>query len=74
MTYQQRLSLRRHKAIQLLDPVLRDDDAVARDVAMKLGVAAAIDLTHAPFAEQRHDFVRAETGTGAESHLGVAEL
>ena len=37
-----------------------------RDVAIEFGVAGAIDLTHSAFADQRGDFVDAETGAGGK--------
>ncbi len=45
---------------------LRQD--LQRDIAIELGVARAIDLAHAPFAEQGHDFVRADASAGGERH------
>ena len=40
-----------------------------RDVAVQLRIARAIDLPHAPFADQRGDLVDAEACTGSESHV-----
>ena len=37
-----------------------------RDVAIELGVARAIDLAHAAFADLGGDFVDAEAGAGGE--------
>ena len=37
-----------------------------RDVAIQLGVARAIHLAHAAFADRRGDFVDAEAGAGSE--------
>ena len=38
-----------------------------RDIAIELGVARAIDLARAPFAEQGHDFVRADASAGVSA-------
>ena len=38
-----------------------------RDVAVQLRIARAIDLSHAPFADRRGDFVDAETRAWGES-------
>ena len=40
------------------------------DRAIELGIAGAIHLAHAAFAEQGRDFVRADSGAGREGHLG----
>ena len=37
-----------------------------RDIAIQLRIARAIDLSHAPFADWRGDFVDAETGARRE--------
>ena len=39
-----------------------------RDVTIELGVPRAIDLAHATGANQRDDFVRAEAGSGGQTH------
>ena len=39
-----------------------------RNLAASGGVGRAIDLTHAARAEQRGDFIGAETGAGREAH------
>ena len=39
------------------------------DVTSEAGIAALVDLSHPAAAEQRRDFVRAETGAGRERHL-----
>ena len=40
------------------------------DLAIELGIARAIDLTHPAHAKQRADLVRAEASTCSESHVG----
>src|SRR6266404_2255263 len=42
-----------------------------RDVPIQLGVAGAIDLSHASRADEREDFVGAEARPGREGHLWV---
>lgn len=39
-----------------------------RHVAIQLAITGAIDLTHAPGANQRQDLASAETSAGAQSH------
>jgi hypothetical protein len=53
-------------AITIKREGLRQD--LQRDIAIELGVARAIDLAHAPFAEQGHDFVRADASAWGERH------
>ena len=40
------------------------------DRAIELGIAGAIHLAHATFAEKGRDFVQADSGAGREGHLG----
>src|SRR5450759_2759487 len=42
-----------------------------RDVAIELGIPRAVDLAHAARANERQDFVYAETGAGCEGHSGA---
>ena len=44
-----------------------------RNVTTELRIARAIHLPHSTGAEHGHDFVRAETATGGESHVGTQE-
>ena len=37
-----------------------------RDIAIELRIARPVDLPHPAFADQRGDFVDAETGAGSE--------
>ena len=45
-----------------------------RDVAIQPRIARAIDLAHAARAEQRQDFICAETSAGREGHVWVARI
>ena len=40
------------------------------DKAGEVGIARAVDLSHAAAAKQRHEFIRAEPGACLERHLG----
>ncbi len=48
---------------------LRED--FERDVAIQLGIARAIDLSHAAFADRRGDVVASETGAGREGQTAT---
>ena len=39
-----------------------------RDIAIALGIPRAVDLSHAPCAEESDDFVGTETTAGGEAH------
>jgi hypothetical protein len=74
----------RERALTLFQPVdVRDVRMVERgerrgqdldrDVALELGVARAIDLAHAAFAEQGGDVVRTEPRARRECHRRMRE-
>ena len=52
------------KPVRIVRKRVRED--LERDIAIQPGIARAIDLSHAPFADRRGDFVDAETSTGRE--------
>jgi hypothetical protein len=41
---------------------------LSRDVPIQLGIAGAVDLSHAARADEREDFVGAEASAGREGH------
>ena len=61
---QSRFALEARRAIGVRGERRRQN--LQRDVALKLGIARAIDLAHAAGSEQRDDFVRAEPGAGGQ--------
>jgi hypothetical protein len=64
-----RLALEAHQAIRVAGKRFRQD--LERHLAPEFGVAGAIHLAHAAFAQLGEDVVRAETGAGGEGHAGA---
>ena len=52
------------KPVRIVRKRVRED--LERDIAIQLGIARAIDLSHAPFADRRGDFVDAEARAGSK--------
>src|SRR5207249_331066 len=61
-----RLALETGEAIAVLEEEIRQ--GLDRDLAVQLQVPRAVDLSHAAPANRGDDLVRADAGTGCESH------
>ena len=55
------------KPVRIVRKRVRED--LERDIAIQLRIARAIDLSHAPFADRRGDFVYAKSGAECKGQV-----